>query len=94
MNSEGLGEVPLQTYAPENFCSCRLGDERTVKRAQTVSEDPHRRERKFSNINIKLHPLQSSASEHKFQSSDTSKFTKKVSDVLYTQIKNTKHNNM
>ena len=23
------------------------GDERTVKRAQTVSEDPHRRERKF-----------------------------------------------
>ena len=26
-----------------------MGDERTVKRAQTVSEDPHRRERKFWN---------------------------------------------
>ena len=40
--------MTLQTRAPENFCSCRWGDERTVKRAQMVSEDPHRRERKFS----------------------------------------------
>jgi hypothetical protein len=39
--------VTLQTCAPENFRSCRWGDERTVKRAQTVSEDPNRRERKF-----------------------------------------------
>jgi hypothetical protein len=42
--------VTLQTCAPENFRSCQLGDERMVKRAQTVSEDPHRRERKFSFI--------------------------------------------
>ena len=40
--------VTLQTRAPENFRSCRWGDERTAKRAQTGSEDPHRRERKFS----------------------------------------------
>jgi hypothetical protein len=39
--------VMLQTCAPENFRSCRWGDERTVKRAQTGSEDPHRRERNF-----------------------------------------------
>jgi hypothetical protein len=32
---------------PENFRSCRWGDEPTVKRAQTVSEDPHRREHDF-----------------------------------------------
>ena len=31
----------------EYFRSCWWGDERTVKRAQTVSEDPHWRERKF-----------------------------------------------
>jgi hypothetical protein len=34
---------------PENFSSCRWGDERTVKRVQTVSEDPHRRERNLNN---------------------------------------------
>ena len=39
--------MTLQTCAPENFRLCRWGDERTVKRVQTVSEDPHRRERKF-----------------------------------------------
>ena len=39
-------KVTLQTHAPQNFRSCRWGDERTVKRAQTGSEDPHRRERK------------------------------------------------
>ena len=39
--------MTLQTCAPENFRLCRWGDERTVKRAQMVSEDPHRRERKF-----------------------------------------------
>jgi hypothetical protein len=52
MTSEGLGEVlkvTLQTRVPENFRSCRWGDERTVKRAQKVSEDPHRRERKLYN---------------------------------------------
>ena len=37
----------LQTCAPENFRSCRWGDERTVKHAQTGSEDPHRRERNW-----------------------------------------------
>ena len=40
-------KVTLQTRAPENFRSCWWGDERTVQRAQTVSEDPHRRERNF-----------------------------------------------
>jgi hypothetical protein len=39
--------VTLQTRATENFRSCRWGDERTVKRAQTVSDDPHRREQTF-----------------------------------------------
>jgi hypothetical protein len=39
--------VTLQTCAPENFRSYRWEDELTVKRAQTVSEDPHRHERKF-----------------------------------------------
>jgi hypothetical protein len=39
--------VTLQTRVAENFRLCRWGDERMVKRAQTVSEDPHRRERKF-----------------------------------------------
>jgi hypothetical protein len=33
-----------------DFRSCRWGDERTVKRAQTVSEDPHRRERNYISI--------------------------------------------
>ena len=50
MTLEGLGrclKVILQTCAPENFRLCRWGDERTVKRAQTGSEDPHRRERKL-----------------------------------------------
>jgi hypothetical protein len=32
--------VTLQTRAAENFRACRWGYERTVKRAQTVSEDP------------------------------------------------------
>ena len=48
MTSDGLAEMfegdSADTCA-ENFCSCRLGDERTVK--QSVSEDPHRRERIF-----------------------------------------------
>jgi hypothetical protein len=39
--------VTLQTCVPENFRLCRWGEERTIKRAQMVSEDPHRRERKF-----------------------------------------------
>ena len=38
---------PPQTRAPKHFRSCRLGDERTVKRAQTGSKDPHRREWKL-----------------------------------------------
>jgi hypothetical protein len=53
MTSEGLGEVlkvTLQTHAPENFRLCRWGDGRTVKRVQTVSEDPHRRERNFPQV--------------------------------------------
>ena len=46
--------MTLQTRAPENFRLCRWGDERTVNRAQTVSEDPHRRERKLQFIFEKL----------------------------------------
>ena len=42
-----FGEKIDQTRAPKNFRSCRWGDERTVKRALTGSEDPHRREQKF-----------------------------------------------
>jgi hypothetical protein len=37
--------VALQTRVLEKFCSCQWGDKRTAKHAQTVSEDPHRRER-------------------------------------------------
>ena len=46
-------KVTLQARAPESFCSCLFGDERTVKRAQTLSKDYHRRERKFISIVIK-----------------------------------------
>jgi hypothetical protein len=45
--------VTLQTHVLENFRSCRWGDEQTVKRAQTVSEDP-RRKRNISNMFISL----------------------------------------
>jgi hypothetical protein len=44
--------VTLQTRAPENFRLSRWGDELTVKRAQTVSEDSHRRERKCFGIHF------------------------------------------
>ena len=47
--------MTLQKRAPENFRSCRWGDERTVKRAQTVSEDPHRRERKLNALDAFLY---------------------------------------
>ena len=46
--------MTLQTCVPENFQSCRWGDERTVKRAQTGSEDPHRRERKVKKKSRRL----------------------------------------
>jgi hypothetical protein len=45
MTSEGLGESA--DTCTGKFPLVSMGDERTVKRAQTVSEDPHRRERKF-----------------------------------------------
>jgi hypothetical protein len=51
MTSEGLWEMfegdSADTSAGK-FPLVSMGDERTVKRAQTGSEDPHRRERKFS----------------------------------------------
>ena len=61
MTSKGLGEMfegdsALQTCAPEKFPLMLMGDKRTVKRAQTVSEDLHRREQKFSQINLKICP--------------------------------------
>ena len=40
--------MTLKTRKLENFRSFRWGDEPRVKRAQTVSEDPHQREWKFS----------------------------------------------
>ena len=50
MTSEGLGEMfegdSADTCAGK-FPLVSMGGERTVKRAQTGSEDPHRRERKF-----------------------------------------------
>ena len=39
--------MTLQTFAAENLCCFRWGDERTVKCAQMVSKDPHLRDRKF-----------------------------------------------
>jgi hypothetical protein len=47
MTSEGLVEVfkgDSADICAGKFPLCRWGDERTVKRAQTVSEDPPRRE--------------------------------------------------
>ena len=55
MTSEGLGEMFEGDSADtcvRKFPLVSMGDERTVKRAQTVSEDPHQRERKFSKISI------------------------------------------
>ena len=40
-------KVTLQTHAPENFRLCDGGTSGHIKRAQTGSEDPHRRVRKF-----------------------------------------------
>ena len=62
MTSKGLGEMfegdsALQTCAPEKFPLMLMGDKRTVKRAQTVSEDPHRRERKFCSFFLSLFRL-------------------------------------
>ena len=50
MTSEGLGEMfegDSSDMCAGQFPLMLMGDEQTVKRAQTVSEDPHRRERKF-----------------------------------------------
>ena len=50
MTLEGFGEVfkcgSADTCA-EKISLVSMGDERMVKRAQTVSEDPNRREQKF-----------------------------------------------
>ena len=50
MTSEGLGEMfegdSADTCA-RKFPLMLMGDERTVQRAKTVSEDPHRRELKL-----------------------------------------------
>jgi hypothetical protein len=56
-------KVTLQTNAPENYRLCRWGDERTVKRTQTVSDDPHWRERNFCNTLSSLY----SKSYHKYE---------------------------
>jgi hypothetical protein len=41
------------------FPLCQWGDKQTVKRVQTVSEDPHRREQKFmNNFVMKWFPLE------------------------------------
>jgi hypothetical protein len=50
MNSEGLGEVfkgDSVDMCTGKFPLVSMGEGQTVKRAQTVSEDPHQRERKF-----------------------------------------------
>ena len=50
ITSEGLGEMFVDDFADtlaEKFALMLMEDERMVKRAQTVSEDPHRREQKF-----------------------------------------------
>ena len=40
----------VQTCAPQKNPLILIWDERTIKRAQTVSEDPYRRERKFVSV--------------------------------------------
>jgi hypothetical protein len=53
MTSEGLGEVFKGDSAGMcvgKFRSCRWGDQQTVKRAQTVSKNPNRRERKYFEV--------------------------------------------
>ena len=48
MTLEGLGEVfegDSADMCAGKFTLVSMGDERTVKRAETVSEGPHRRER-------------------------------------------------
>ena len=50
MTSEGLGEMfegDSADMCAGKFPLMSMGDERTAKRAQTGSEDPHQRERKF-----------------------------------------------
>ena len=46
-------EVDFADMCAEKFPLMLIGDERTVKRAQTLSKDYHRRERKFISIVIK-----------------------------------------
>ena len=69
MTSEGLGEMfggdSADTCAGK-FPLMLMGDERTVKRAQTVSEDPHRRERKFLRFNSFLARITWIGSEYAF----------------------------
>ena len=51
MTLERLGEMfegDSGDMCAGKFPLTSMGDERTAKRAQTVSEEPHRRERKFS----------------------------------------------
>ena len=53
MTSEGLGEMfegDSADMCARKFPLMLLGDERTVLRAQMLSEDPHRREQKFLHI--------------------------------------------
>jgi hypothetical protein len=55
MTLEGLGEVFKDDSADMcagKFPLVSMGDERTVKRAQTLCEDPHQRERKFSLLSL------------------------------------------
>ena len=49
MTCEGLGEMFEGDFG--NMCANKFswGDERSIKHAQPVSEDPHRRERNFEN---------------------------------------------
>ena len=53
MTSKGLGEMfggDSADMCNEKFPLMLIGDERMVKRAQKVSEDPHRSERKLDNV--------------------------------------------
>ena len=57
MTSERLEEMfkgVSAERAPENFRSCRWGDERTVKRAQTGSEDPHRQQNILTYFHVSM----------------------------------------
>ena len=68
MTSKGLGEMfegDSADMCAEKFPLMLMGDARTVKRAQTVSEDPHWRERNFLTKTTRIRGERSEQIEYK-----------------------------